>query len=152
MRENQNLTFAQLLVQLGNVIIPLSLEKVAGDGISKSVFLCKGSNLEITTSVSWSIGEHFLISIQRTWLLVYQVHVSMETCSFWWSGTNILRQDFSISDTIFRDVYHEPVVPFPISRVLSWWSIGIRFTQGVKCSWFCRPWYSYGWILDLSGS
>lgn len=69
----------QLLVQLGDVVVPLGLVAGSRHWSSQLVFLPELLDLEFATTVSGAIGEDGLGAGQAAGLLVDQPHVPVET-------------------------------------------------------------------------
>lgn len=69
----------QLLIEFGDVVVPLSL--VAGSCLwgSQFVLLPKALDLELATAISAPVGEHGLGAGDAAWLLIHQPHVPVET-------------------------------------------------------------------------
>lgn len=70
---------SQLLVQFGDVVIPLCLVAGSSHRGSQVVLLPEGLDLELSTAVSRAVGEDRLGAGQGTGLLIDQPHVPVET-------------------------------------------------------------------------
>lgn len=69
----------QLLVQFGDVVVPLGLVAGSRHRGSQVVFLPEALDLELAAAVSRAVGEDALGAGQAAWLLVHQPHVPVET-------------------------------------------------------------------------
>lgn len=70
---------SQLLVQSGDVVIPLCLVAGSSHRGSQVVFLPEGLDLELSTAVSRAVGEDRLGAGQGIGLLIDQPHVPVKT-------------------------------------------------------------------------
>jgi len=77
----------QLLIQLGDVVVPLRLVAEARDGRAQTVLLPEALDPELPPVVPTAVGEDGLGAGQRAGLLVDQPHVPVETCR----GTGLVR-------------------------------------------------------------
>lgn len=70
---------SQLLVQFGDIVIPLCLVAGSCHRGSQVVLLPEGLDLELSTAVSRAVGEDRFGAGQGAWLLIDQPHVPVET-------------------------------------------------------------------------
>lgn len=85
----------QLLVQFGDVVVPLGLVAGSSHRGSQAVFLPEALDLESSAFVSGSVGEDGLGAGQTAWLLVRQPHIPVQTCGrqteFYCSTTQLMK-------------------------------------------------------------
>lgn len=74
-----NLLSGQLLVQFGDVVVPLCLVAGSRHGGSQVIFLPEALDLELAAAVSRAVGEDRLGAGQAAWLLVHQPHIPVQT-------------------------------------------------------------------------
>lgn len=74
---------SQLLIQFGDIVVPLCLITGSRHWCAQVVFLPEALDLELTTAVSRAVSEGGLRAGQVTWLLIHQPHVPVKT----WVGT-----------------------------------------------------------------
>lgn len=77
--ESFDLFSGQLLVQFGDVVVPLGLVAGSSHRGSQVVFLPEALDLELAAAVSRAVSEDALGAGQAAWLLVHQPHVPVET-------------------------------------------------------------------------
>lgn len=71
---------SQLLVQFGDVVVPLCLVAGPGHRGVQFVFLPEALDLELAAAVSAAVGEDGLRAGQTARLLVHHPHIPVETC------------------------------------------------------------------------
>jgi hypothetical protein len=74
----------ELLIELGDIIIPLSLVQVSSDRVAKVVLLGEVTDGKSSTVVSGAVGKTRLIKSQLSSLLVDQENVSVQTCRIYY--------------------------------------------------------------------
>lgn len=78
--ESFRLFSGELLVEFGNVVVPLGLVAGSCHRGSQAVLLPEALDLELAAAVSRPVGEDGLGAGQAAWLLIHQPHVPVETC------------------------------------------------------------------------
>jgi hypothetical protein len=106
-----------LLVQLRNVVIPLSLIEISSDWCAEAVFLHKLLDLETPAVVTGAIRKAWLIESQLSGLLVDEEDIAMEARLFWRPRAHVVTEDLSFGDVTAGNVADEPVVPLAVLRV-----------------------------------
>lgn len=69
----------KLLVEFGNIVVPLGLEKVPSNRLSQIVLLSKFPNGKLPTVVPRTVRESLLSKVDLSRLLVDQKDVAMKT-------------------------------------------------------------------------
>lgn len=70
---------SQLLIQFGDIVVPLCLITGSCHRYAQVVFLPEVLDLELTTTVSGAVSKGGLRAGQVTWLLIHQPHVPVKT-------------------------------------------------------------------------
>lgn len=140
----------QLFVQFWYIIIPFSLVQISSNGITQLVLLSKAFDGEFPTIISRFIGQFLLSECDFPILFVNQEHVSVQACSLWRAGSNILGKSVSFSDVSSGDVANQPVVPLTELGVLSARRVWVSHAQSVQSPRIRSPGYFWD-ILYLCG-
>lgn len=137
-----NSVATELLIQLRHIVIPFCLVEVGSNRLAQLILLGKFANFEAASMVTRAVREALFITAELSRLLVNQEHISVQTCSFWWTRTDILRQCLSLGDIAAGNVHHKPMMPLSVLWTLPTRCVGVSHAEGVKSAVFC-------WVRDF---
>lgn len=70
---------AKLLIQLGDIIIPLGLVAISSNRGSQTILLAESRQFKTSSVVTTAVSQNSLITFQWLLLLIHQPDITMET-------------------------------------------------------------------------